>query len=61
MTLALEELLLLKLWQFVGYEQQDDESVGLKEDEDECHDASPRFLCHFHCHFPTGFSFPSFC
>lgn len=43
MTLQIEELLLLKLLQFFGYVQQDDDIVGANQEEDECLYATQRF------------------
>ena len=42
MTLQLEELLLLKLLQFFGYVQQDDDIAGANEEQDECLYATQR-------------------
>ena len=42
MTLQLEELLLLKLLQFFGYVQQDDDITGSNEEQDECLYATQR-------------------
>ena len=42
MTLQLEEQLLLKLLQFFGYVQQDDDIAGSNEEQDECLYASQR-------------------
>ena len=44
MTLQLEELLLLKLLQFFGYVQQDDDIAGSNEEEDECLYATQRYF-----------------
>lgn len=44
MTLQLEELLLLKLLQFFGYVQQDDDIAGSNEEQDECLYATQRYL-----------------
>lgn len=44
MTLQLEELLLLKLLQFFGYVQQDDDITGSNEEEDECLYATQRYF-----------------
>ena len=43
MTLQLEELLLLKLLQFFGYVQQDDDIAGSNEEEDEYLYATQRY------------------
>ena len=43
MTLQLEELLLLKLRQFFGYVQQDDDIAGSDEEEDEYLYATQRY------------------
>lgn len=45
MTLQIEELLLLKLLQFFGYVQQDDDITGSNQEEDECLYATQRFPC----------------
>ncbi|XP_022802556.1 vacuolar protein sorting-associated protein 13D-like isoform X2 [Stylophora pistillata] len=42
MTLQIEELLLLKLLQFFGYVQQDDDIAGANQEEDECLYATQR-------------------
>lgn len=46
MTLQMEELLLLKLLQFFGYVQQDDDITGANQEDDECLYATQRFPCH---------------
>ena len=44
MTLQVEELLLLKLLQFFGYVQLDDDVTGSNEDDDECIHTTQRFV-----------------
>jgi len=43
MTLQIEELLLLKLLQFFGYVQQDDDVTAANQEDDECLYAAQRF------------------
>lgn len=43
MTLQIEELLLLKLLQFFGYVQQDDDITTANQEDDECLYATQRF------------------
>ena len=47
MTLQIEELLLLKLLQFFGYVQQDDDITAANQEDDECLYATQRFHCFY--------------
>lgn len=47
MTLQIEELLLLKLLQFFGYVQQDDDITGANQEDDECLYVTQRFASHY--------------
>ena len=55
MTLQIEELLLLKLLQFFGYVQQDDDITAANQEDDECLYATQRFRCfHLWSYRPIG-------